>query len=479
MSDQSPSEEGTYDVIVVGAGAVGENVADRVAQAGLRVVIVESDLVGGECSYWACMPSKALLRSGAALRSASALAGARGAIRGGLDVKAVLNARDEVASHWHDDGQVEWLTSANIDLIRGYARLTGPRELEVTTPDGSKRTIRARHAVALSTGSSALVPGIPGLAEARPWTSKEVTSAQEIPARLAIIGGGVVAMEMATAYNDLGSEVTVLVRDGVLSENEPFAGELVTAALTARGVQVRLGVEVTSVSRSGEVVLELADGERVVADEVLVAVGRVPNTQDLGLETIGLTPGEWLPTDDTLRVPNFEWLYAVGDVNHRTLLTHQGKYQGRAAGDVIAARALGSPVQDGPWQRHVATADHAAVPQVTFTDPEVASVGLTAERAQEAFENVKVLDYDLGALAGAHVHAEGYVGHARFVVDADRQVLVGATFVGSDVAELLHSATIAVVGEVPLQRLWHAVPSYPTLSEVWLRLLETYGRETA
>ena len=290
MSDQSPSEEGTYDVIVVGAGAVGENVADRVAQAGLRVVIVESDLVGGECSYWACMPSKALLRSGAALRSASALAGARGAIRGGLDVKAVLNARDEVASHWHDDGQVEWLNSANIDLIRGYARLTGPRELEVTTPDGAKRTIRARHAVALSTGSSALVPGIPGLAEARPWTSKEVTSAQEIPARLAIIGGGVVAMEMATAYNDLGSEVTVLVRDGVLSENEPFAGELVTAALTARGVQVRLGVEVTSVSRSGEVVLELGDGERVVADEVLVAVGRTPNTQDLGLETIGLTP---------------------------------------------------------------------------------------------------------------------------------------------------------------------------------------------
>jgi dihydrolipoamide dehydrogenase len=479
MSEQHLSGEDSYDVVVVGAGAVGENVADRVAQAGLRVVIVEADLVGGECSYWACMPSKALLRSGAALRSASALAGARGSVQGGVDVKAVLNARDEVASHWHDDGQVEWLNSANIELIRGHARLTGPRRLEIVGPDGSQRTIQARHAVALSTGSSALVPDLPGLAEAKPWTSKEATSAQEIPARLAIIGGGVVAMEMATAYNDLGSQVTLLVRDAVLAGNEPFAGELVTKALTARGVDVRLGVEVASVARPNEVVLELANGDRVVADQVLVATGRTANTQDLGLETIGLTPGQWLPTDDTLRVSNFDWLYAVGDVNQRTLLTHQGKYQARAAGDVIAARALGSPVQDGPWQRHVATADHAAVPQVTFTDPEVASVGLTAARAQEKYENIKVLDYDLGAIAGAHVHAEGYVGQARFVVDKDRQVLVGATFVGSDVAELLHSATIAVVGEVPLQRLWHAVPSYPTLSEVWLRLLESYGRETA
>jgi dihydrolipoamide dehydrogenase len=488
MTSDPRNAERQYDVVVIGAGAVGENVADRVAQAGLSVAIVEADLVGGECSYWACMPSKALLRSGSVLRAAALVAGARGAVTGQVDVKATLARRDEVASHWHDDGQVDWLHSAGIDLVRGHARLAGPRRVEVTGPDGTTTTLLARHAVALSTGSSALIPPIPGLASAHPWTSREATSATDIPARLAIIGGGVVAMEMATAYHDLGSAVTVLVRDGVLPGNEPFAGELVTAALRARGVDVRIGVEAVSVTRQehGVVLLELGNGDRLVTDEVLVATGRTPNSQDLGLETVGLSPGQWLPTDDTLRVLDAEglpvegdWLYAVGDVNQRALLTHQGKYQARAAGDRIAARALGSPALDGPWQRHTATADRAAVPQVTFTDPEVASVGLSSQRAQADLDRVRVIDYDLAAIAGAAVHADGYAGRARFVIDEDRQVLVGATFVGPDVAELLHSATIAIVGEVPLQRLWHAVPAYPTISEVWLRLLESYGRQSA
>jgi dihydrolipoamide dehydrogenase len=258
---------------------------------------------------------------------------------------------------------------------------------------------------------------------------------------------------------------------------EPFASELVLDSLRDRGATVLLNTTTTRVTRSDEgVTIELAEGDPVQAEEVLVATGRAPRTQDVGLEAIGLTPGDWLSTDDTLLVAGFDWLYAVGDVNHRALLTHQGKYQARAAGDVIVARANGAAVSDGAWGTHVATADHDAVPQVTFTDPEIASVGLTADAAKSAGRNIRVLDYELGSLSGAYVHSDGYAGTARMVVDEDRKVVIGATFVGPDVAELLHSATIAIVGEVPLDRLWHAVPSYPTVSEVWLRLLEGYGR---
>lgn len=484
--------EQTYDVVVIGGGAAGENVADRVAQAGLSVVIVESDLVGGECSYWACMPSKALLRAGAALRAARAVPGAREAITGELDRTAVLRHRDRIASDWKDDGQVAWLKQAGIDLIRGHGRLAGARQVTVTAADGTELAVRARHAVALSTGSSASVPPIPGLAEAGAWTSREVTSAAVVPDRLAIVGGGVVACEMATAYSDLGSQVTLLVRDGLLPTSEPFAGELVAAALAGRGVDVRQGVEVTAVQRahgSSTVRIDLDDGSRLEADEILAAVGRRPNTADLGLETVGLVPGEWLSTDETLAVPlaaadpgaasTGPWLYAVGDLNQRVLLTHQGKYQARAAGDVIAARARAEPVHDEPWGRHAATADHAAVPQVTFTDPEVASVGLTAAAARATGRSVAVIDYDLGAVAGAVVHAPGYTGRARIVIDEQKQVLIGATFVGPDVAELLQATTVAIVAEVPIQRLWHAVPAYPTVSEIWLRLLEQYGRAHA
>ena len=472
-------DDTTYDVIVIGAGPVGENVADRVVQGGLTAAIIERELVGGECSYWACMPTKALLRSATALRAARRLPGAREAVTGDLDVAAVLRRRDAFASEWKDDGQVSWLASAGITLHRGHGRISGDRAVEVTGADGRTTSLRARHAVVVATGSSALLPDIDGLREAEPWTSREAAAAHEIPARLAVIGGGVVAAEMATAFASLGSAVTVLARDGLLTAAEPFAGDLVTTALRESRVSVRLNTEVTSVTRDsdGTAHLTLTGGERVEADEVLVAIGRTPNTGDLGLDRIGLEPGAWLEVDDTLRVTGGDdWLYAAGDVNHRALLTHQGKYQARAAGDVIVARAQGEPVEDGRWGRHVATADDRAVPQVVFTDPEVASVGLTAAAAEAAGLRIRVVDHDLAAVAGSALHADGYAGHARMVVDQDRRVIVGCTFAGPDVAELLHAATIAVVGEVPLDRLWHAVPAYPTVSEVWLRLLEAYGR---
>ena len=466
-----------YDVIIIGGGAVAENVADRAVQGGLTAVLIESELVGGECSYWACMPSKALLRSGAALRAARAVDGAKQAITGDLDVAAVLARRTGFTHNWDDTSQVEWVASAGIDLVRGFGRITGVREVAVTTPDGSVLGLTARHAVVVSTGSDPVLPDVAGLADVQPWTPREATSATAIPRSLAIIGGGVVAVELATAYAGFGCTVTIIARSGLLSGQEDFASEMVTASLERLGVTLRLNTTPVSAARNGSVSLDLSDGSTVVADEVLVATGRQPRTVDIGLESVGIAAGEWLTVDDTMLVDGTDWLYATGDVNHRALLTHQGKYQARIAGDVIAARAAGSAVDEAPWGSHVATADHAAVPQVTFSDPEVASVGLTSSAARAAGHRVRVVDYDMSWVAGASLHADGYEGRARMVVDEDRSVILGVTFVGPDVSELIHAATTAVVGEIPLARLWHAVPAYPTVNEIWLRLLETYRSE--
>ncbi|MCL2554484.1 MAG: NAD(P)/FAD-dependent oxidoreductase [Actinomycetia bacterium] len=477
MDDETRS----YDVVVIGAGPVGENLAERAQAGGLDTVIVESELVGGECSYWACMPSKALLRPVLARADARRLPGLADAVAGPLDAAAVLARRDAFTSNWNDDGQVGWLDSVGVDLVRGHGRLDGPRRVTVATPDGGTVRLTARHAVAVCTGTTAALPPLPGLADVRPWISRDATSAKEVPGRLLVVGGGVVAVEMATAWQALGSQVTLLVRgSGLLPRMEPFAGELVADALREAGADVRFGVSVTSVAREGgadgEVRAVLDDGSTLAADEILFATGRNPHTDDLGLDTVGLTPGDWLPVDDTLRVTAVEdgWLYAAGDVNHRALLTHQGKYQARIAGAVIAARAKGEPLDDGPWGAHVATADAAAVPQVVFTDPEIASVGLTLEEAERAGLRVRAVDYELGNVAGASLYGDDYRGKARMVVDLDAGVLAGVTFAGPGVGELLHSATVAVAGQVPVARLWHAVPSYPTISEIWLRLLETF-----
>ncbi|WP_375387776.1 dihydrolipoyl dehydrogenase family protein, partial [uncultured Amnibacterium sp.] len=441
-----------------------------------------SELVGGECSYWACMPSKALLRPGAALRAARHVEGAKQTVTGRIDPAAVFARRDAEVADYDDGGQVSWLESAGIDLVRGKARLDGPKQVVVTAPDGSEVRLTATHAVAVCTGSAALIPPIDGLAAAKPWTSREATSATAVPGRLIVLGGGVVGSEMATAYTSLGAKVTLVVRGGLLGGMEHFAGQLVADALREAGADVRLGAGITAVQRSGGVVTAtLDDGTAIEADEILVATGRTPRTDGLGLASVGLEDDDWLTVDDTLLVDaptnaDDPWLYAVGDVNHRALLTHEGKYQARAAGRVIAARAKGGSPDTGPWTRFTATADHAAVPQVTFTDPEVASVGLTEDAARRAGLRVRTSEYDLASVAGAGVYDDAYVGRAKLVIDDERDVPVGATFAGYDVGEMLQAATIAVVGEVPIQRLWHAVPAYPTLSEVWLRLLETDGR---
>ena len=464
------------DLIVIGAGPVGENVADRAVQGGLETVIVERELVGGECSYWACEPSKALLRPAHVLELARATPGVAEAIAGGLDVPAVLRRRDESTSGWSDADQVGWLETAGIELVRGHGRLSGERRVTVALADGGTVELRARHAVAITTGSTARIPDIPGLRASEPWTNREATAVQEIPGRLAIVGGGVVATEMATAYQALGSQVTLIARGGLLGGMEEFAGETVADALRGAGATVLTHTATESVERDGGEYVVRTSAGTVTADRLLVATGRAPTTGDVGLERVGLTPGSWLATDDTLLVEGTDWLYAVGDVNGRALLTHQGKYQARAAGDAIAARAAGAVLDDAPWGAHVATADHVAVPQVVFTAPEVAAVGRTAEAARAAGLNVRVVDYDLGRVAGAALSRTGYRGTARLVIDGDRDVIVGATFVGPDVAELVQTATTAIVAEIPLARLWHAVPAFPTVSEIWLRLLETDGR---
>ncbi|GAB3656900.1 dihydrolipoyl dehydrogenase family protein [Streptomyces sparsus] len=470
-----------YDVIVLGAGPVGENLADRSRANGLSVALVESELAGGECSYWACMPSKALLRPAAALADARAVAGSREAVGGRLDAAAVLARRDDFAAHWDDSGQVEWITSTGADFIRGHGRLDGPRRVVVETAEGGRRELSAEHAVVVCTGTRAALPDLPGMAEAAPWASRQGTGNQTVPGRLALFGGGPVGLELAAAWQSLGSAVTLLLRgDRPLPHMEPFAGELVADSLRAAGATVRTGTSVTGLHRpspEGPVTLRLDDGGELVVDDVLFATGREPRTDIIGLESVGLEPGGWLDVDDSCRVTGVPggWLYAAGDVNHRALLTHQGKYQARIAAAAIAARAQGVPqLETDRWGAHAATADLEAVPQVVFGPVETAAVGLTAEEASSRGRKVRVVDYELGNVAGASLHGDDYRGRARMIVDEERQVLLGVTFAGPAVSELLHAATVAVVGEVPIERLWHAVPAFPTMSEIWLRLLETY-----
>ncbi|NUO97044.1 MAG: NAD(P)/FAD-dependent oxidoreductase [Nonomuraea sp.] len=463
-----------FDVIVIGAGPAGENVADRAVRGGLSAAIVEERLAGGECSYWACVPSKALLRP---VDLAGEVSRVPGLSLGEIDVAAVLARRDEAVSHYDDAGQVRWVEGVPAEFVRGRGRLDGVRRVRVTTVNGGERVLTARHAVVLATGSTALVPPVPGLAEAEPWTSHEVTAATKVPERLVVIGGGVVACEMAQAMHGLGArQTTMLVRGGgLLARMEPFAGELVARSFAESGIDVRTGTDAVRVERpepGGKVTVHLPEGPPLEADELLVATGRRYATRDLGLGTVGLPDDAPIAVDDSLRATGVEggWLYAVGDVNGRTLLTHMGKYQARICGDVIAARAKGD---DLPAMRDIA--DGYGAPQVVFTDPQVCAVGRTEAEARKAGFRVRAVEYDLASVTGAYLLGDGYRGRAKAVVDEDRKVLLGVTFAGPGVGELLHAATIAVTGEVPLDRLWHAVPSFPTVSEVWLRLLETYG----
>jgi pyruvate/2-oxoglutarate dehydrogenase complex dihydrolipoamide dehydrogenase (E3) component len=454
--------ERTFDVVVIGAGPPGEVCAGRLGDADLQVALIECHLVGGECSFYACMPSKALLRPGELLAETKRVPGVAEAVTGELDVEAALNRRDEVIHDLSDESQLPWLEEHGVELFRGEGRLDGEKRVLV-----GDDTLIARKAVVLATGSAAAMPPIDGLEDADPWNNRDVTTAKKAPGSMVIIGGGPVGTEMAQAWATFGTDV-VLIQGGerLLPRDEPFAGEQVADGLRERGVEVHLESRAESVRReSGKVVVGLSGGGTAEGEEILVAIGRTPRSGAIGLESVDVTPGErgFVEVDDQLRVNGSDWLYAIGDLNGRALLTHMGKYQGRIAADVIQGKDAR------------AAAEHRGSPHVTFTDPQVAAVGKTLEAAKEAGINARAVDVETSGTAGASFIGKDAPGTSRLVVDEDRRVLVGATFVGVETSDFLHAATIAIVGEVPMEKLWHAVPAFPARSEIWLNLLQEYG----
>lgn len=468
-----------YDLIIIGAGPAGEACAARAREIGpsrgesaASVALIEHELVGGECPYWGCMPSKALLRPAHALAETRRVEGAAQAIASPIDVAAVLARRDEIVRHLSDDNHTARIEAHGVNVIRGHARVAGARLVDVEHADGSVTQLSARRAVVLATGTRAAMPPIDGLADADAWTNREATLSTTIPPRLLVLGGGVIGVELAQAFASLGSRVTIFEGGPrLLARSEPFAVAQLRDALDAADVEVQLDARATAVHRdpsSREITVTLANGASVTGDELLVAVGRTAATHDLGLATLDITPqrGGVIEVADTMRVPGHDWLYAIGDVNGRAQFTHTAVYQGRVA----AHNALGSNMR--------CVDDSLAAPSVMFTDPQIASVGHTLATALDADLNARAFDRDISRTAAASFHGRGAAATARLIVDLDRGLLVGATFTGPDVAEMLHAATIAIVGEVPIERLQHAVAAFPTRSGIWGALLDLIARET-
>lgn len=466
------AETVTTDVIVIGGGPVGENAAQYATEdSDLEAIIIEEELLGGECSYYACIPSKTMLRPIELAHASQHMDGLTGAH---IDADALLQRRDEWVSHYDDKGQIAWAQGAGLRVERGHAQLIGERKVLINEPNPV--VVHARHAVVIATGSQPTVP--PTFVDVAPWLSRDATGVREVPESLVIVGGGVVAVEAATWMAALGTRVRMLVRgQGLLSGQEPFAGQHVAKALGGAGVIIdretkveacyRPGAEDTGLGQihGGPVTVQTlgpAGESTVTADEILVATGREPRLNELGLESVGLADADIAAG----RLP--DWLFAVGDASGEAPLTHWGKYRARLIGAQIRARAAGDEPESVP--------EDVPVPQVVYSDPQVASVGMTEAESRKDGHEVEVSQLPFNSSAGTSLLRDDAEGTAQIVVDSRTGLLLGATFVGPEAAELIHPATVAIVGQVPVHVLRHAVPSFPAASELWLPLLEGLPR---
>ena len=436
------------DVVVVGLGPGGEALASRLAKAGLDVVAVEAELVGGECPYWGCIPSKMFIRAANALAEARRIDVLAGHAEVTPDFAPVARRiRDEATADWDDTAAVHRLTAAGARLVRGHGRLAGQRTVEVETSDGVERIVASR-GVVLNTGTTPAVPPIDGLADTPFWTNRDALQATAAPASLVVIGGGAIGLELAQAFARFGSDVVVLeAAPRILAPEEPESSELITDVLTSEGMDVRAGVTIDGVAHDGEQFHVTCGDLTFEADELLLAAGRKARIDDVGLDTVGVdASGRFLQVDDDQRVTDGLW--AIGDIVGRGAFTHVSMYQSERA-----ARSILGETQE---------AYDTSLPRVTFTDPEVGGVGLTEQQARDQGISVDVTTSSVAASSRGFVHGPGNEGLIKLVVDTDRDVLVGATSIGPTGGETLAGLAVAVRAEVPMSALRNSIYAYPT-----------------